>query len=105
VSNMGEEELKGALEIHTAGMPPDIREAHGHCSNHRSEVLSSSKCGYFYCLAVYFPSAIVKWIDVDESGEGQTAICPRCGIDSVIGDSSGFEVTPSFLKRMKSFWF
>ncbi len=35
----------------------------------------------------------------------QTAICPRCGIDSVIGDKSGFALTPTFLAEMKKAWF
>jgi hypothetical protein len=36
---------------------------------------------------------------------GQTAICPRCGIDSVIGDESGYPVTREFLAAMKAHWF
>ena len=35
----------------------------------------------------------------------QIAICPKCGIDSVIGDVSGFPIEPTFLSVMRDFWF
>jgi hypothetical protein len=47
------------------------------------------------------PTEIKEWCD-----DGNTAICPRCGIDSVIGDASGFPITsPDFLARMNHYWF
>jgi len=67
--------------------------------------MSSSWCGCFYCGSIFEPGAITEWIDDDASGEGQTALCPRCGIDSVIGDASGFEISRAFMTRMKSYWF
>ena len=33
------------------------------------------------------------------------ALCPACGIDSVLGSASGFPVTPEFLGRMNACWF
>jgi hypothetical protein len=33
------------------------------------------------------------------------ALCPHCGIDSVIGDASGYEISPTFLARMHEAWF
>ena len=44
------------------------------------EILEKSELvGCFYCLKIFNPSEIKEWID-DE----QTAICPYCGIDSVM---------------------
>ena len=58
----------------------------------------------FYCLAVYPASAIVEWID--DVGQGaQTALCPKCGVDSVLGDKSGFPLTKEFLEEMREHWF
>jgi hypothetical protein len=62
-------------------------------------------CGCFYCRAIHPPSEITEWVDEDPAGGGQTALCPRCGIDSVIGDSSGFPVTLEFLEEMHRCWF
>ena len=40
-----------------------------------------------------------------EDGEEVTAICPHCGVDSVIGEKSGFPITQEFLKAMHKRWF
>ncbi len=74
--------------------------AYNHAARHRVEVQRSETCGCFHCLDVFAPSAIKSWIDT-----GQTALCPRCGMDSVLGSASGFEPTPAFLEAMKNRWF
>jgi hypothetical protein len=81
-----------------------IITAHRHSIRHRDEVLASEACGSFYCLAVFPPSEISEWVD-DVDGIGQTALCPKCGIDSVIGEKSGYAIEPGFLKRMQKHWF
>jgi hypothetical protein len=81
-----------------------LKEAHAHCFRNRDEVLASSVCGCFYCCAV-FPSAEVEdWTD-SQVGEETTALCPNCGIDSIIGDKSGYPMTKAFLLEMKLWWF
>lgn len=85
-------------------MTPDHVRAHRHSSHHREELLASEACGCFYCGAVFPPREVAEWIDKRE-GVGQTALCPRCGIDSVLGSESGYPVTPAFLARMKAHWF
>jgi len=87
-----------------AQLPADVQVAHTHASNHRAEVLASALCGCFYCCSTFPPQDIAKWTD-ELDGQGQTALCPRCGIDSVLGDRGGFELSSTFLQRMKSFWF
>jgi hypothetical protein len=79
--------------------PPHIK-AHEHCTLHRAEVEGSSLCGCFYCFATFPPTDISEWID-----DGQTALCPKCEIDSVIGTASGFPITREFLMRMHEHWF
>lgn len=88
----------------------DYIEAHDHCQKHRKEVLRSRICGCFYCMKLFHPEDIVDWFDVlegetDYSKYGQTAQCPKCGIDSVIGDASGFTVDEILLEKMNRFWF
>jgi hypothetical protein len=87
------------------GFPAETRDAHAHSSNHRAEIEASAACGCFYCCAQFSPAAIVEWVDDDANGRGKTAVCPRCGIDSVIGDASGFAVSPKVLIEMRSYWF
>ena len=82
-----------------------IRDAHAHSIDHRRELLASAMCGCFYCLAMYPPAEITECVDEDNTGLGQTALCVKCGIDSVIGDRSGFPVTQAFLAEMHKYWF
>lgn len=92
-----------AFEEHNryvATMPQDIREAHSHCAQHRDEILSSKLCGCFYCLKTFQPSAIKEWIV-----NGTCAMCPKCGIDAVLGDKSGYPMTHDFLAEMHEYWF
>ena len=79
----------------------DLQAAHVHASNHRDEVSKSNVCGCFYCTETFSPSEIEEWVD-----EGACALCPKCGIDAVIGDASGYEVeNQDFLGQMHSYWF
>jgi hypothetical protein len=56
-----------------------------------------------------FPaSSITEWFEdrnVPEGRSGPTALCPKCGIDSVIGSASGYPITQEFLSAMKDRWF
>jgi hypothetical protein len=74
--------------------------AHCHSSGHRAEVEASEVRGCFYSLARFSPTEIPIWVDED-----QTALCPKCGIDSVIGSASGYPVDLPFLQRMHDHWF
>jgi hypothetical protein len=59
----------------------------------------------FIAVPTARPDEIFEWTDEDKDRQGQTAICPRCGIDAVIGDKSGFDVSHNFLGRMNEYWF
>lgn len=83
---------------------PDHIRAHRHSIYHREELLASEQCGCFYCCAIFPPSHIREWTDCWES-VGQTALCPECGIDSVIGSESGYPITREFLMEMRAYWF
>ena len=52
------------------------------------------------------PNEIKEWIIANNSCDKRgTAICPKCNIDSVIGESSGFPITKEFLIAMNKRWF
>ena len=69
-------------------MESKFRWAHGHSSNNRNELLASDVCGCFYCLETFRPDQIKDWID----SKNVIALCPYCGIDSVIGSLSGLGI-------------
>lgn len=78
----------------------EILEAHKHSANHKRELLKSKICGCFFCGKIFPPTEITDWIDKD-----QTALCPHCTIDAVIGESSGSPLTKEFLEKMRDYWF
>ena len=79
----------------------DLIKAYQFCSNHKNELTKDKICGCFYCLEIFSPNEIEMWIN---EGDG-TAICPYCGIDSIIGESSNCEITKEFLDEMNKYWF
>src|SRR5258708_28826640 len=83
---------------------PDYISAHSHSIYNRTEIHSSSMCGCFSCLRIYPPAEINNWIE-ESPGKDQTAMCPHCEIDSVIGDASGYPITSEFLQQMYTHWF
>lgn len=85
-------------------MENELVIAHKFSANHREQINCSDKCGCFFCLGTFSPSAIEEWTDFQE-GIGTTALCPRCGIDSVLGSESGYPITKDGLSKMNEHWF
>jgi hypothetical protein len=82
-----------------------LRTAHKRSIRHRAEIEASAVCGCFYCEKMFAPSEIEDWTDTSNPLPEQTALCPHCGIDSVIGDKSGYAITRAFLAEMNKWWF
>lgn len=86
---------------------PLLKAAHDRSSLHRAEIMASVICGCFYCSGTFEPGDIGEWVDAAEDGDGlgQTALCPHCGVDAVLGSQSGYPITPEFLATMHRHWF
>ena len=82
-----------------------LRTAHKQSIRNRAETDASTVCGCFFCKKTFAPSEIEDWTDTSNPLPEQTALCPHCGIDSVIGDKSGYAITPAFLAEMNKAWF
>lgn len=84
----------------------DYIEAHKFSCNHMDALKQDSVCGCFHCGKIFSPSQITRWILGDNPGDRLgTAICPHCGVDAVIGESSGYPITEAFLAEMNRHWF
>jgi hypothetical protein len=86
--------------------------AHRHTTNNRTELEASATCGCCSCLEIIPTGEIVAWsgLDMDnfanpDAASAETALCPRCGSEALIGDKSGFPLNPDFLSRMNQAWF
>jgi hypothetical protein len=72
---------------------------HRHTRANRVELEASEACGCIACERIYFPSEIVQWVD------GETAVCPHCGADAVVGSASRIPIIPGVLRRAHERWF
>ena len=62
-------------------------------------VQRSKVCGCYYCMAIFPPSELTDE-DWTPDPHGRTVLCPRCGIDSVIGDASGIPIEKEVLEEL-----
>lgn len=76
--------------------------AHMLSFDNADSVQASQKCGCFYCQEIFPAEEVTRFLD---ETPGRTALCPHCGIDAVLGDASGVEVSEDFLSKMHKEWF
>ena len=76
----------------------ELISLHNKCSDHRKEIESSDLCGCFFCKSLFSPLEIKDWIDGHS-----TALCPKCGIDSVLPNMAKDE--KHILSNMRKYWF
>ncbi len=80
-----------------------LKKAHKESIYHEPLILKSKLCGCFHCKKTFEPNKIIEWTD-KSSKKGKTAMCPNCGIDSVLDDKFPIE-DQAFLNQMNKFWF
>lgn len=87
-----------------------VEEIRAHAFDHRDELETSEVCGCLHCLSTFPPSQIKVWTNfksierAESRPEGDTAVCPSCNSQStVVGSSSGFEITREMLSRIKAY--
>lgn len=83
---------------------------HSKSFHNLEDVEMSSVCGCFYCGKIFSPDEVKDWVDeeMDEvTGERVqgTAVCPYCGIDSVIAEDANNNITPETLKATHDEYF
>ena len=65
-------------------------------------VKRSEFCGCYFCCRIFPSSEVTECIPDNDL---TTAVCPHCGIDSVIGDNSGIPIRKDVLEELRRFWF
>jgi hypothetical protein len=86
--------------------------AYRYTSNNWGSIQGSKVCGCCNCVEVFAADEIVAWTGLDvhnvddpKAVEKQTAMCPRCGSEAVLGDKTGYPIDAQFLGRMNEAWF
>ena len=67
-----------------------------HSIRNREAIKKSKQCGCYQCMTVFNSEEIKKWCD-----RSQTALCPHCGIDSLLPDVTDVK----FLTECNIRWF
>ena len=80
----------------------ELLKIHKLSSNHKKLLMKEDICGCGYCVSIFNPKLITDWIE-DEND--LTAICPYCGIDSVIPKHFDYELNKELLKEMRGYFF
>ncbi|MBC7861858.1 MAG: cytoplasmic protein [Bacteroidia bacterium] len=65
-----------------------------------AELKKSQLAGCYYCKKTFLPSEIAETTD-----DGKTALCPKCGIDSVLPDTSPYKLDAETLAALRKYWF
>jgi hypothetical protein len=68
--------------------------------HNKKQLLECEKAGCYYCKQIFNTANITDYLK-----DGNTAVCPECGIDCVIAETSGFEITPEELDKLHKYWF
>ena len=95
-------QLKGGVFMNNKNI--DIIELHKHSIYNEGEIAASTVCGCFYFGHIFKPNSIKDFL-MEKNSTQRTALCPYCGIDSVIGSASGVEISSKLLKEMHDYWF
>ena len=77
-----------------------FKKIHAYSSHNRNIIEVSDKCHCFYCKSTIKSSEIVEYID-----QGETAICPKCGIDAIVPDSIDEKIDDDLICEMHEYWF
>jgi hypothetical protein len=76
-----------------------MKELHDQSSHNFTAIRLAETVGCFYCVSFIDKEKIKEWIEEVVGGE-DTALCPKCGIDSLLPD-----VTMEQLKEMNDEYF
>lgn len=77
-----------------------LEDASEYSINNAAQIKQAQIAGCYYCKSIYSAVQISEYVD-----DGLTALCPKCGIDSVLPDTAPFDLTVETLARLKRIWF
>jgi hypothetical protein len=90
----------------------ELLAAYRYTTNNWAQIGASTLCGCCCCVRVFPSDEVVAWtgleldnLDDPKAAEQQTAMCPKCGTEAVLGDKCGFPITTHFLTRMNEAWY
>lgn len=77
-----------------------VENASKYSLHNRKAIEASGKCGCYYCCSIFEAKLVKDYTDADD-----TALCPMCGIDSVIAEKTVGNITEEMLEELNQRWF
>lgn len=77
-----------------------LKRLHTYSSHNKSQIAAANTCYCFYCKRRISKDDIKDYTD-----DGQTAICPACGVDAIIPDSIEEPLDDAVISEMNEYWF
>lgn len=78
-----------------------LKAAHEASFKNKESILRSEICGCFSCRKTFASGEVT--FRKEKDGQ-ETAWCPYCDMDAVLGNASGYPITQDFLKAMQDEW-
>ena len=82
-----------------------LHEIHTHCTANREEIEASSRCACFYCQEVFRATEVKDYIVEPSMDYKETALCPRCGADTILGDAAGIPFYKELIEKLHHHYF
>lgn len=73
-----------------------------HAKDNELEIIQSDLCGCYFCRHIFSAREVSDWV---EDEHHVSAVCPECGMDTVIGDHSGVPISKDLLKEMNDYFY
>ena len=78
-----------------------LKNSHKGCFKNKEELLNykNKKCNQR--LNIFKTKELIEWIE--ESDKKETAICPKCGVDSILSEK--YPISDKiFMEEMQNYW-
>jgi hypothetical protein len=76
----------------------ELKKAHSHSYKNKDELSKSNKCSCFHCFQTFHSKEIETYLGEYDGKE--TALCPYCMFDTIIGDASGIELADDLIDAL-----
>lgn len=83
----------------------ELHEMLTHCKGNRKEIEASSHCVCLYCQEVYRATEVKDYIIDSSLDFKETALCPRCGANTVLGDVTGIPFYEELIAKLHCHYF
>ena len=76
----------------------DLKNSAQYAWNNFDTVKNSTICGCFHCVEIINKNDINEWTDY-----GKTAICPKCGRDTIVPQNNSIIINLENLKKIHDY--